>query len=805
MANVYISSAGTSGPRGNGWLNGVGVPASSLGLDGDFYIDTTNNGFYYGPKTAGVWGSAISFGVTSGTPISAIRSITSATVTANAWDVIEANATVQPIAVTLPANSPGVRVTIKKMDNSANAVTVLGAIDNGTNLVLTFQNQAISLVADGTQWIQNARAALANLVDYPATTDARYVQSANLDTSIIYEPSLKMPAYRQNSSIQTEFQAGHGFTASGGTFNANNTADFVRGTQSALLTTPGDSTFYSVTGAITSVDSTGKIPRITVKVANINTLNSLIVDYATDNTFTNGWSWTAQGTVGGSNYLTSGDWVTQSLSFADATQVGSGSRSGLTALRFRVRDTGAPVTVGFQMAELIPDASATWPNGVVSITFDDSYQDSLDLGKPKLDQYGYPATTFVIADRIGLSGRYTLAELTALQNDNGWELSCHAFTDAVHSATFTGITAAQLDADARAMKAYAITNGFRGADLIAYPKGQYGVTTDNVSTTSILQKYFASGLTTVNKTKEVYPMSDPWRGRRVSGISSFAGSYSPATITGAGGDLDKCLANKNWLILCFHEVVTTTPTSSTQILQSDFNSIIDAINAKGIPVVPVGEVIRFASVTATAQATIDLTDIPKNVGKIGSPGTGPLAAPWDHVHPRQNWMPEDQNLISWTQDPSTTAAGQLVPAAGTVNFARLHVPVATTISNLWLFCSVAGSGLTSGQNFAGLYTSGGTLLSATADQTTAWGTTGIKTMALTAPQAVAAGDYLVGFFYNGTTAPTFVRGISQGIVNVGLTSSTARFGTAATGQTTSMPASIGTLASGSNSWWIGLS
>lgn len=76
MANVYISSAGTSGPRGSSWLSGTGVPASTVGFDGDFYLDTTNVGFYYGPKTAGVWGTAHPFGNSlNGVPLTNVTAV----------------------------------------------------------------------------------------------------------------------------------------------------------------------------------------------------------------------------------------------------------------------------------------------------------------------------------------------------------------------------------------------------------------------------------------------------------------------------------------------------------------------------------------------------------------------------------------------------------------------------------------------------------------------------------------------------------------------------------------------------------
>lgn len=46
---VVVQSPGPQGPRGRTILNGSGVPAGNLGLEGDFYYDTTTSRFY-GPK-----------------------------------------------------------------------------------------------------------------------------------------------------------------------------------------------------------------------------------------------------------------------------------------------------------------------------------------------------------------------------------------------------------------------------------------------------------------------------------------------------------------------------------------------------------------------------------------------------------------------------------------------------------------------------------------------------------------------------------------------------------------------------------
>jgi len=49
-----IGPPGSTGANGNTVLNGIGAPASSLGNNGDFYLNKTNN-CLYGPKASGVW------------------------------------------------------------------------------------------------------------------------------------------------------------------------------------------------------------------------------------------------------------------------------------------------------------------------------------------------------------------------------------------------------------------------------------------------------------------------------------------------------------------------------------------------------------------------------------------------------------------------------------------------------------------------------------------------------------------------------------------------------------------------------
>lgn len=54
-----LSLVGAAGANGNTLLHGSGTPSGGLGNSGDFYIDTLNN-LFYGPKLSGAWGSGTS-------------------------------------------------------------------------------------------------------------------------------------------------------------------------------------------------------------------------------------------------------------------------------------------------------------------------------------------------------------------------------------------------------------------------------------------------------------------------------------------------------------------------------------------------------------------------------------------------------------------------------------------------------------------------------------------------------------------------------------------------------------------------
>lgn len=147
-------------------------------------------------------------------------------------------------------------------------------------------------------------------------------------------------------------------------------------------------------------------------------------------------------------------------------------------------------------------------------------------------------------------------------------------------------------------------------------------------------------------------------------------------------------------------------------------------------------------------------------------------------------------IKAWAGSPGNCTSGALT--FGRIQLNKVWLRAAATLSTVHLNIAVAGAGLTSSQNFVALYDSSGNQVAISADQTTAWGTTGIKDTALVTPYAAAAGGYYVAVLSNGsTTAPSLTAHRTSGsaMINYGLTLATARTLQTGTGNT-SMPSSI---------------
>lgn len=224
-----------------------------------------------------------------------------------------------------------------------------------------------------------------------------------------------------------------------------------------------------------------------------------------------------------------------------------------------------------------------------------------------------------------------------------------------------------------------------------------------------------------------------------------------------------------------------------------------------------GHVLKAASGQSAGlqwAAPTDTSTVPIADSAAATAGGSLLGAPRDHAHPRVAWTATDHGFLTWSILLEAASTSTALATAGTVYLTRVHLPVASSVTNIVGYVGTAGNTLTAGQCFAALYSAAGAKLDQTADQASAWGSTGLKTMALAGGAASRpAGDYYIAVWFNGTTGPAFARGsgLAAALVNANLSAPNLRFASADTGVTTTGPSNLGGQTVISLSYWFGLS
>lgn len=164
------------------------------------------------------------------------------------------------------------------------------------------------------------------------------------------------------------------------------------------------------------------------------------------------------------------------------------------------------------------------------------------------------------------------------------------------------------------------------------------------------------------------------------------------------------------------------------------------------------------------------------------------------------WEPSDNGLLGANGDPALFSS-TLKLVSGQIYVAMVWCP-SGTVTNLWMYATTGGSGLTAGENFAGLYSLTGNQLAVTADQSTAWlANQGIQMPLVTPYVNQSSQNLYVAILSNGTTPPTLIRGSGTQAANIG---NPANFRSASAGTAATLPSSLGTLASSAGFLWFGL-
>lgn len=181
-----------------------------------------------------------------------------------------------------------------------------------------------------------------------------------------------------------------------------------------------------------------------------------------------------------------------------------------------------------------------------------------------------------------------------------------------------------------------------------------------------------------------------------------------------------------------------------------------------------------------------------NIVLPGDPAQDSHAARRGWTEGQNGWGMGDygSDILAWTGSPSYSTTASL--AFGRIQFNKFWLRKAGTLSTVSFVFTTAGSSLTSGQNFVAIFDSSGNQVAISADQTTAFGSVGLKTVSMTSPYAAQPGGYYVAILTNGTgTVPIMVclGAIGSSSLNFGLTTANGRALQSGTGNT-SVPSSV---------------
>lgn len=151
------------------------------------------------------------------------------------------------------------------------------------------------------------------------------------------------------------------------------------------------------------------------------------------------------------------------------------------------------------------------------------------------------------------------------------------------------------------------------------------------------------------------------------------------------------------------------------------------------------------------------------------------------------FLPQDHGFETWNLDPGFPSSS-VIAVNTRIYLVKLLIRRNVAVDTIWWSVATAGNTPTAGQNEVGLYSSAGTLLTAT-NVDAAISSSGAKSTAITAQNLLAGTFVWVGFVFNAGTCPTLVRGSSfESAPNINLAAATLRAAVNGTG--TVLPASI---------------
>jgi hypothetical protein len=374
-----------------------------------------------------------------------------------------------------------------------------------------------------------------------------------------------IPVYEERPL--TTFPAGHGWTNNGRgefedagpPFAVNNNRSFKiktdGGGQPSIATSPElpavdfSDAHVAVQGLVSFSNFLGEV-RLRLSSGDIET------DYAEATVWDEGRDPTVLGTT----------FETQSIPTGGFTTHGAIDWSKIDRAQLIVTDNGNG-SVFFYATGIY--AVPTYRTPTVSFAFDDSLASTFELGVTKLTQYRMPATEYVIANAIGEPGFLTEEQLYTMRNLDRWEIGGHAATIEDHNEPngLDSLNPKRLKDDFDEMREWMFEHGFKQRTF-AYPKGAAGQEVRKYAE----RDYCAARVTAAGP--ETIPPRNPFT------IRGFSINSSETHLADLEAEVDKAIAEKSWLVLTFHNLVTGAPAETTDYTYAEFSAIVDYVHAR---------------------------------------------------------------------------------------------------------------------------------------------------------------------------------------------------------------------------------
>lgn len=214
---------------------------------------------------------------------------------------------------------------------------------------------------------------------------------------------------------------------------------------------------------------------------------------------------------------------------------------------------------------ITPFQYTPWNRGLVSLVFDDGFENNITTALPTLDQYGFKATqcnaTQFIEDQP--------AQIAIIQQyiADGHEICSHS----VSHPALTDISTEELTYELSHSKEYLEALTESAVTSFASPYGGY-----NAGVNTEIKKFYASHRTT----DEGYNSKDNFNPYRLR----VQNMQINTTLAEVKGWIDKAEADKTWLILLYHIVDTGSDLGQFDTLKPDFDAQMAYLASTGVHV-----------------------------------------------------------------------------------------------------------------------------------------------------------------------------------------------------------------------------